>query len=154
MVLTWPSVPQWGPVVSRSSCSGILGVMPTAADLASLLAAARQRAVDLGLELRDLKTATAEGPDDEHDPEGATIGFERARVAGIFERACAEVSAFEEATRRVRNGTYGRCAGCGQPVPAERLEALPATDRCVACASRRLRDEAASRQIMSRCSQR
>lgn len=33
----------------------------------------------------------------------------------------------------LEDGSYGRCASCAQPIPFERLEALPLTDSCVAC---------------------
>lgn len=38
---------------------------------------------------------------------------------------------------RIDDGSYGRCVDCGSPVPDERLEARPATARCVPCQSRR-----------------
>jgi DnaK suppressor protein len=31
-------------------------------------------------------------------------------------------------------GTYRRCQRCGQEIPGERLDALPATRTCVTCA--------------------
>ncbi|MEU3510572.1 TraR/DksA C4-type zinc finger protein [Streptomyces longwoodensis] len=34
---------------------------------------------------------------------------------------------------RIDDGTYGTCAGCAKPIPAERLEILPYTRHCVAC---------------------
>ncbi|MFH9011760.1 TraR/DksA family transcriptional regulator [Streptomyces sp. NPDC017943] len=37
---------------------------------------------------------------------------------------------------RVEDGRYGICLGCGDPVPAERLEILPYTPCCVACQRR------------------
>ena len=42
----------------------------------------------------------------------------------------------DDALRRLRNGTYGRCAGCGEEIPTDRLQAKPAADRCVPCASK------------------
>ncbi|MFJ4696092.1 TraR/DksA family transcriptional regulator [Streptomyces sp. NPDC088766] len=39
----------------------------------------------------------------------------------------------EAAFARVADGSYGTCAGCSRPVPAERLEILPYTRFCVAC---------------------
>jgi DnaK suppressor protein len=104
--------------------------------LDELLAAAARRVEDLQAELTELEASTAESPDDEHDPEGATIGYERARVTGLLDRARAEVGALRAAAARVDSGAYGRCAGCGEPIPPERLEALPATEWCVGCAGR------------------
>ena len=38
---------------------------------------------------------------------------------------------------RVDDGSYGRCVDCGGPVPEPRLEARPATARCVPCQTKR-----------------
>lgn len=73
--------------------------------------------------------------DDEHDPEGATIGFERAQLTALLAAARARVVALDEALARLEAGTYGVCARCGAPIGDERLAALPATRRCVGCAS-------------------
>jgi DnaK suppressor protein len=75
--------------------------------------------------------------DDEHDPEGVTIGFQRAQLLGLLEGARRDLDAVERAAQRLVDGTYGRCLRCGEPIPAERLEALPAAETCLACASRR-----------------
>ena len=39
----------------------------------------------------------------------------------------------EAALKRIDDGTYGTCVACGAPIPFERLEIVPAADRCVAC---------------------
>ncbi len=39
----------------------------------------------------------------------------------------------EEALKRLQEGTYGRCLSCGQPIPEQRLEAIPWAVRDVAC---------------------
>ena len=72
--------------------------------------------------------------DDEHDPEGATIAFERAQVASLRADAIRQREAIERALRAVESGTYGTCAQCASVIGKERLEAVPGTDRCVACA--------------------
>ena len=71
--------------------------------------------------------------DDEHDPEGATIAFERSQVAALVHQVrhhLAEIAAAEE---RVEAGTYGVCIDCGTDIPLARLQAAPATKRCMAC---------------------
>jgi DnaK suppressor protein len=73
--------------------------------------------------------------DDEHDPEGATIAFERSQVetlARTLEQHLAEIDA---AFARLDAGTYGICERCGAPIPEGRLEARPAARTCVTCAS-------------------
>ena len=74
--------------------------------------------------------------DDEHDPEGATVAFERAQVAGLLERARAELAALDAAAERLAAGTYGTCTRCGRPIATERLDALPAVTTCIRCADR------------------
>jgi DnaK suppressor protein len=105
------------------------------AGVAAELAAARASAADLRQELADIAESTASGPDDEHDAEGSTIGFERARVAALLTRTERRVADLELAVERIRAGAYQRCEQCGSDIAAERLDALPATRRCVTCAA-------------------
>jgi RNA polymerase-binding protein DksA len=79
----------------------------------------------------------ADNADDEHDPEGATIAWERQHVAALLDQAREHLAAIDEALRRLGEGSYGRCEVCGQPIAAERLAARPTATRCVACASTR-----------------
>jgi RNA polymerase-binding transcription factor DksA len=72
--------------------------------------------------------------DDEHDPEGATIAFERAQIAALLDQARRRLAELEEALERVRSGTYGTCERCGRPIAAERLAARPAARTCRSCA--------------------
>ncbi|MFI5615033.1 TraR/DksA family transcriptional regulator [Amycolatopsis sp. NPDC051903] len=75
--------------------------------------------------------------DDEHDPEGATIAFERAQVQALLTQARDELAALDRAAERVRAGVYEVCERCGGPIAEGRLTALPATRTCIACANRR-----------------
>jgi DnaK suppressor protein len=73
--------------------------------------------------------------DDEHDPEGATVAFERAQVGSTLAAAKADLSDLDEAVRRVAAGTYWTCASCGGPIAEGRLAARPAARTCIACAA-------------------
>ena len=75
--------------------------------------------------------------DDEHDPEGVTIAFERAQTAGLLEQARAELRDLDAAGERLAAGTYGTCLRCGNEIAEGRLEALPAATTCIRCADRR-----------------
>jgi DnaK suppressor protein len=75
--------------------------------------------------------------DDEHDPEGATVGFERAQVSALLADARARLAELDAALARVHEGVYGVCERCGQPIALARLEAQPATRVCIVCASER-----------------
>jgi RNA polymerase-binding protein DksA len=74
--------------------------------------------------------------DDEHDPEGATIAFERARVTALLEQGREHLSEIDAAVRRIDDGRYGVCELCGGPVGDERLAARPVARTCMTCASR------------------
>lgn len=73
--------------------------------------------------------------DDEHDPEGATIAFERSQIGALVQQARAHLAEIEAAITRIEDGDYGICEVCGRAIPGERLEARPTARRCVACAS-------------------
>jgi DnaK suppressor protein len=74
--------------------------------------------------------------DDEHDPEGATVAFERAQVQGMLDQARTDLTDLDQARIRVREGTYWTCAQCAGPIAEERLAALPATRTCIRCANK------------------
>jgi RNA polymerase-binding transcription factor DksA len=84
-----------------------------------------------------IEAAAADPPDDEHDVEGASVGFERARVSALADAERRRLAELDDALARLGAGTYGVCQSCGLPIPPERLEALPAATRCVACATAR-----------------
>ncbi len=79
----------------------------------------------------------ANPPDDEHDVEGSSVGYERARVGALLAHAEVRLAELEAAAERSTSGTYGRCERCGGPIGEDRLAALPTTRRCVRCASAR-----------------
>lgn len=77
--------------------------------------------------------------DDEHDPEGSSTAFERAHVASLLAQARGHLTDLDRALERLERGAYGRCEGCGEWIPAERLEVRPAASTCVRCAEARPR---------------
>lgn len=108
------------------------------ARLAEARAGALARIESLRRNLAAIREAsTWTGTDDEHDPEGATIAYERAQARGLLDDAHRELEALDRAAARVDAGGYGVCGRCGAVIGAERLEALPAAETCIACATRR-----------------
>jgi DnaK suppressor protein len=98
------------------------------------------RIAELEREFAAIVTSTSEGSaggDDEHDPEGATVAFERQHVAALISQARAHLAAIDAALRKVDSGTYEICDICGGPIGEERLAARPAALICVRCARRR-----------------
>jgi DnaK suppressor protein len=107
----------------------------------TLLAAERSAAEDRLTALeRDftgmVEAAGQANADDEHDPEGATIAFERQHVAALLDQAREQLAQIDAALGRLADGSYGRCERCGQPIPAGRLQARPTATTCVDCARR------------------
>lgn len=72
--------------------------------------------------------------DDEHDPEGATIAFERSQLGALARQARLHLDEIDAALVRLDDGGYGVCERCGLAIAAARLEARPTARRCVDCA--------------------
>lgn len=89
---------------------------------------------------RDLAAvfAATEGAntDDEHDPEGSTIAFERSQLRLVIDDASGRLDEIDAALARLTAGSYGICAGCGALISPHRLEARPTSVHCLACAAR------------------
>ncbi len=75
--------------------------------------------------------------DDEHDPDGATIAFERAKASALLEHARAQLTDVDRALARLADGSYGTCQECGADIGAPRLQARPTAGTCISCASSR-----------------
>jgi DnaK suppressor protein len=99
-------------------------------------ALAEGRLAALAAQIAAVIEATAgANSDDEHDPEGATIAFERAQTQALQRAAEHQLAQIDAALARLAEGRYGVCRGCGQPIPTERLQALLTADSCVACSA-------------------
>ena len=113
------------------------GTARNAARIAAARADATTRSAALEAQIEALAEQQAlTTHDDEHDPEGVTIGFERAQILGLLAGAREEIAALDRAASRLRAGTYGRCLNCGCEIPDARVEALPAAETCLNCAGK------------------
>lgn len=74
--------------------------------------------------------------DDEHDPEGHTIAFERSQIGALVQQVRHHLAEVDAALARLDAGTYGVCERCGEPIGEDRLDALPAARTCIGCAAR------------------
>ena len=81
-----------------------------------------------------IEASASSNADDEHDPEGATIAFERQQVVALLEQARNRLADVEAALARRAAGDYGVCENCGRPIAPERLAARPAARTCIDCA--------------------
>jgi DnaK suppressor protein len=88
---------------------------------------------DVERSMRDVSDARdGANTDDEHDPEGATLAWERASLGAVRDDARRRIDQVDAALRRLDAGTYGRCAVGGEPIPEARLAAVPWAATCVA----------------------
>lgn len=69
--------------------------------------------------------------DDEHDPEGVTIAFERSQSDALRSASTQRLAEVRAALERIENGTYGDCEVCGNSVGWERLTVRPFARTCI-----------------------
>lgn len=111
------------------------GTLPAAERIAADRARTLRRIAALAGDFDGIVAAASSTTlDDEHDPEGSTIAFERAQAAALLTAAREHLAALDRAAERLRAGTYGSCERCGAPIGAERLAARPVAATCVRCA--------------------
>lgn len=70
----------------------------------------------------------------QHNADDGTDTFLRERNLALRGNADEIVGQIDAALGRLDDGSYGTCERCGQPIGAERLEALPYTTLCINCA--------------------
>jgi RNA polymerase-binding transcription factor DksA len=98
------------------------------------------RLADLERQFAAIVASASEGSaggDDEHDPEGATVAFERQHIAALAAQAREHLAAIDAALAKISSGLYDICDMCGGEIGAERLAARPASLICVRCARAR-----------------
>ena len=62
---------------------------------------------------------------------------ERSGILSALSRTVdAELKRIDDALYRLAEGRYTTCVVCGEEIEPQRLEAVPYTDRCIACAER------------------
>lgn len=83
-------------------------------------------------------------PDDRSDvPDGpgeteSLSSAEHLEVSGrLAALARVSITEIDAALARLDDGTYGECVACGNAIPPERLDALPAATHCVQCQASR-----------------
>jgi len=107
-----------------------------------------QLEVDRGQAIRRLASLTGDyaamvaasrddNADDEHDPEGATIAFERSQIGALVRQTQLQLMEIDAAVTRLDTGTYGTCERCGEAIGDGRLRARPTARTCIPCASAR-----------------
>jgi DnaK suppressor protein len=63
----------------------------------------------------------------------------REQYTALVADAAQALKGIEAAEALIKEGSYGRCADCDQPISIARMEAVPAAQRCITCQERRER---------------
>jgi DnaK suppressor protein len=107
----------------------------TRAELEQLRLAVAGEVTQLEADLHAVFEASRDSnADDEHDPEGSTIAYERAQLTAVLAATRHRLADLDEALARLASGVYGICERCGGPIPAGRLAIRPFARTCVTCA--------------------
>jgi DnaK suppressor protein len=69
--------------------------------------------------------------------EGTSMAVDRLSQVAVHDRLQATLADVERALAKLEEGSYGLCDACGEPINAERLEALPWAVLCVKDAAKR-----------------
>ncbi len=72
--------------------------------------------------------------DDEHDPEGPTLAFERSQSSAIRGQSQQHLVEIDIALLRMDEGRYGLCKSCGNEIALGRLQVRPQAALCISCA--------------------
>ncbi len=106
------------------------------ATLSELESAAASSIADLGGNIHSIVSARQDSnSDDEHDPEGATLAFERSQSDALLRQAQRRLVDIVAARARLEAGTFGSCRACGAKIAQARLVARPYASTCITCAS-------------------
>jgi len=103
------------------------------------LAAVRERLEDkkkeiLALYLNDLRSGQESNDSPTEDiVDRANNAYSRELNFSISDAERSLLLQVDEAITRVEDGSYGRCANCGEPIARPRLEALPWARYCISC---------------------
>jgi DnaK suppressor protein len=66
----------------------------------------------------------------------ASDNYEEEMTLGLLENQERTLEEIRAALARLDDGTFGRCVECGRPIDTDRLQTLPYTPHCIACARR------------------
>lgn len=80
----------------------------------------------------DFAAGTSSAP--MHLADAGTDNFEQEFTFSLLKNQEEVLEEITDALERIRQGSYGRCEECRSVIPKARLQALPYTRHCVACA--------------------
>ena len=88
----------------------------------------------LGVRIEGIKDELRQQPNPDFE-EQATEAEGDEVLEGLEESVLSEITQIRTALERMREGSYGDCMQCGEPIAEKRLEAIPHATLCINCAS-------------------
>jgi DnaK suppressor protein len=82
-------------------------------------------------QLNEQLTEMDGGEFDENFADSGQVAAEQGEVHALASSLRDQLDAVEQALVKLDEGTYGLCERCQQPIPAARLEAVPASRFCI-----------------------
>ena len=93
-----------------------------------------QRAEIINMYKQDLRAGQESADDGTEDiVDRANNAYNRELMFSLSDNERATLLQIENALRRMDEGSYGRCANCGQMISVKRLEAVPWARFCIDC---------------------
>lgn len=71
-----------------------------------------------------------------HMADVGSDNYEQDFTLSLMENEQEVLDSIADALERVEDGSYGQCVECGKNIPKARLEVLPYTPMCIACATK------------------
>lgn len=103
---------------------------------------AKRRAIldEMGILDKQISSTTKDATGDlssysYHMADQGTDAMEREMTFMLASKSGRLLYHLDEALRRVDDGSYGKCIGCGKMISAARLEAVPHARLCIECKS-------------------
>ena len=98
-----------------------------------LLEAERQAILDSVATRHDGSTEKSDVTDGPGETEHLSVAEYQELVSRLDAISEQTLQSIDASLARIDDGTYGICGACGEPIPIERLEALPSAVYCTPC---------------------
>jgi len=110
--------------------------MPSTSQLASLRAALEEERAELVDQLAELGVGGEELSFDENFADSGQVAAEQGETKVLVNQLQDSLNDVQRALGKLDADTYGVCERCGAEIGDDRLEAMPGTRWCIACAGR------------------